>query len=231
MANEHTFVVNKKCPVCGMETPVIKVRSRLATLGVDNDYCCHYRGINQYLYHIWVCEHCGFAADEKTFLSVLPERHKNAVSKFLQEKKVHFIFNEERSVPDGLASLQLALYCAEAMNTSLARQAGMTLRMAWIYRMEKNQEKEREYMEKALHLYERSLYTERYPSDNLTDNMVMYLIGVTYSRLGNKEMASQFISRLISDRSLKVNNSSLYKDAKTLWEDLRAEHKEEQKEN
>ena len=231
MSTEFTFVVEKNCPICGKSTRVVKVKSRLVATQVDNDYCCHYRDFEPYRYHIWVCEHCGFAADEKTFLSVLPERHKNAVSKFLQEKKVHLIFNEERSVPDGLASLQLALYCAEAMNTSLARQAGMTLRMAWIYRMEKNQEKEREYMEKALQLYERSLYTERYPIDNLTDNMVMYLIGVTYSRLGNKEMASQFISRLISDRSLKVNNSSLYKDAKTLWEDLRAEHKEEQKEN
>ena len=72
MSTEFTFVVEKSCPICGKSTRVVKVKSRLVATQVDNDYCCHYRDFDPYLYHIWVCEPCGFAADEKVFLTALP---------------------------------------------------------------------------------------------------------------------------------------------------------------
>ena len=91
MANEFTFVVEKTCPVCGQETRVVKVKSRLMIQRTDDDYCCHYRDFNPYFYTILACEHCGYAADEKHFLTTLPDRHRTILQNFLKEKRVNFI--------------------------------------------------------------------------------------------------------------------------------------------
>lgn len=221
MSTEFTFVVEKTCPVCGENTRVVKVKSRLAATQVDDDYCCHYRDFNPYLYNIWVCEHCSFAADEKVFLSAMPEVYKNRIKKVLGEKHVHFQFQEERSVPDGIASMQLALFCAETIHASLARQAGMTLRLAWVYRIDGNKEKEEEYIKKALALYLRSFQIEHYPIDSLTDNMVMYLIGALYAHLGQREQAVVYLSRLLDSKNSGMLDDKLARDARRLWQSVR----------
>lgn len=196
MSSEFTFVVEKNCPVCGKSVKVVKVKSRLAAIGVDNDYCCHYRDFNPYLYHIWVCDGCGFAADEKVFLTALSPVRRELIGNALMEHHVHFEFNEERSVPDGIASLKLAIFCAEVLKAPLARQAGLAMRLAWVYRIDGQTEKEREASEQALNLYIRSLETEHYPIENLTDTMVTYLIGALYAELGDRKRRC-FISAIL----------------------------------
>ena len=75
MASEFTFIVNKTCPICKNSTRVVKLKAKLPVVSVDEDFCSHYKkGFNPYYYHIWVCEHCGFAGDEKNFLAVMPDR-------------------------------------------------------------------------------------------------------------------------------------------------------------
>ena len=222
MSTEFTFVVEKNCPICGKSTRVVKVKSRLVATQVDNDYCCHYRDFEPYRYHIWVCEHCGFAADEKVFLTALPMSKRELMGNALVEKNVHFDFHEERDVPDGIASVKLAIFCAEVLKAPLARRAGITLRLAWIYRLSGNRDKERIYLEKALNLYIRSLETERYPIDTLTDSMVMYLIGALYADLGVRDKAVLYLSRLVEEKNRSpVANDKLYRDARRLWQAVR----------
>ena len=230
MSSEFTFIVEKLCPVCGQSTRVVKVKSRLAAGPVDSDYCCHYRDFNPYLYHIWVCEHCGFAADEKVFLSAMPNVHREAIGNALVAKHVHFEFHEDRSVPDGIASLKLAMYCAEVLSAPLARQAGLAMRLAWVYRLEGQVEKEQETMQLALNLYIRSLETERYPIDNLTDNTVMYLIGALYAQLGENKKAVLYLSRLVDDKRGTAGEPKLVKDARKLWQQVREAEQEKQPE-
>ncbi len=230
MSSEFTFIVEKICPACGRSTRVVKVKSRLAGGEIDSDYCCHYRDFNPYLYHIWVCEYCGFAADEKVFLSAMPMVHREAVGNALVEKHVHFEFHEVRSVPDGIASLKLAMYCAEVLSAPLARQAGLAMRLAWVYRLDGQKEKEQEAMGTALNLYIRSLENERYPIENLTDNMVMYLIGALYAQLGENKKAVLYLSRLVEDRRGTAGEPKLVKDARKLWQQVREEEQEKQPE-
>lgn len=227
MSTEFTFLVEKCCPVCGRSTRVVKVKSRLVATQVDNDYCCHYRDFNPYLYHIWVCEHCSFAADEKVFLTSMPMSRRELMGNALVEKNVHFDFHEERDLPDGIASVKLAIFCAEVLKASLARQAGITMRLAWIYRLSGNREEEVIYLEKALKLYIRSLETERYPIDTLTDSMVMYLIGALYADLGDREKAVLYLSRLVDEkRRNPAGSEKLYRDARRLWQAVRESNKE-----
>lgn len=227
MANEQTFVVEKTCPVCGKTTRVVKVKSRLVAKRIDDDYCCHYEDFNPYFYTIWACEHCGYAADEKSFLARMPDRHRESLAKFLKEKRVSFLFSEKRGIPEAIASYYLAMYCAEVISAPLYRMAGMALRMAWIFRICGVADKEREWTLKAINYYERSLMSERYPVDNLQDSTVMYLIAVLFKRMGDVEHATAYLSRLINDKDLKLTNQKVYNDARNIWQDMRAEKSEE----
>ena len=145
----------------------------------------------------------------------------------LMEHHVHFEFNEERSVPDGIASLKLAIFCAEVLKAPLARQAGLAMRLAWVYRIDGQTEKEREASEQALNLYIRSLETEHYPIENLTDTMVTYLIGALYAELGERKKAVLYLSNIVGDKKNPITDAKLAKDARRLWQAVREQNQEE----
>ncbi len=221
MAEGLTFVVEKPCPICGKNTHVTKTRSRVIVEKKDVDFCTHYKDFNPYLYTIWVCEHCGYAADEKTFMSALPERQKETIWKFLQSKHVNFKFTETRGVPEAVASYRLAIYYAEMIGTSLAQRAGMYLKLAWVYRIAGDEANEKPLLRKAAELYDRSVMTERYPIGAMTDTMALFLVGAIYYELGEIETATQYISRLIGDQTLRTTEPQIYERARALWTDIR----------
>ena len=229
---EFTFIVEKKCPVCGESTRVVKVKSKLGVERTDEDFCVHYKDFNPYLYKIWFCEKCGYAADEKTFLGAMPAIHKKKIKEFLDNRKLGMQFVEERGVPDAVAAYKLAIFYAEMTEQPLAKRAGMYLGMAWIFRYSGEAEKEAEMMQKAADLYDQSIMTERYPQNGMSDDTAVYLIGAIYYRLKDYEKSTQYLSRLIGDQSLRDRDIQLYKRARDLWQSVRedrGEAKEEQK--
>lgn len=224
---QYTFTVEKKCPVCGETTRVVKVKSKLLAERTDEDFCVHYKDFNPYFYKIWFCEHCGFAADEKTFLGSIPLTHKRKIQEFLNSRKLGLKFVEERQVPDAVASFKLAIFYAELTGQSLAKRAGLYLELGWIYRASEEKEREGEMLERAISLYDRSLMTERYPINGLSDNTVIYLIGAIYYRLHDFEKSTQYLSRIIGDQRIRDEDIVLYKRARDLWQRVREENKEE----
>lgn len=224
---QYTFTVEKKCPICGETTRVVKVKSKLLAERTDEDFCVHYKDFNPYFYKIWFCEHCGFAADEKTFLGSIPLMHKRKIQEFLNSRKLGLKFVEERQVPDAVASFKLAIFYAELTGQSLAKRAGLYLELGWIYRASEEKEREDEMLERAISLYDRSLMTERYPINGLSDNTVIYLIGALYYRLHDFEKSTQYLSRIIGDQRIRDEDIVLYKRARDLWQRVREEKKEE----
>lgn len=224
---QYTFTVEKRCPICGETTRVVKVKSKLLAERTDEDFCVHYKDFNPYFYKIWFCEHCGFAADEKTFLGSIPLTHKRKIQEFLNSRKLGLKFVEERQVPDAVASFKLAIFYAELTGQSLAKRAGLYLELGWIYRASEEKEREDEMLERAISLYDRSLMTERYPINGLSDNTVIYLIGAIYYRLHDFEKSTQYLSRIIGDQRIRDEDIVLYKRARDLWQRVREENKEE----
>ena len=228
MAVGNTFLVEKICPICGKSTRVIKTRSRQIVERTDEDFCAHYKDFNPYYYTIWVCEHCGYAADEKHFLKAMPERSKKKIEEFLAGRAIGFQFVETRGVPEAVASFKLAIFYAELINAPLSHRAGLYLELAWLFRGSDEKEKEEQAMRKAIELYDESLMTERYPVGMLTDTTVIYLIGALYYRLGDLESTTQYLSRIISDNDSRIQERKLYEKARALWQDIRAEKKQQQ---
>ena len=95
--SEYTYTVEKPCPVCGEKTHVTKLKARLITLSTDEDFCVHYQGVNPYRYRVWLCEHCGFAADEKQFADEpLNARDKAKIQELMEGRKINLPYTEER---------------------------------------------------------------------------------------------------------------------------------------
>ena len=221
MSVGNTFVVERVCPVCGKTTRAVKVRSRLMALATDCDFCRHYKDFNPYFYTIWVCEHCAFAGDEKKFSAPLPEKHRQKIQQFLANRRAKFDFNEVRTLPEAVASFQLAIFFEELVNSSLGRQAGLYLELAWIYRLAKDTEREIPMLQKAVNLYEQSILTERYPIGGLTDTMAIYLVGAISYLIKDYDKSATYLSRIISDQTLRVTEPQVFEKARYLWQDVR----------
>ncbi|MGL5271118.1 MAG: DUF2225 domain-containing protein [Selenomonadaceae bacterium] len=223
----NTYVVQKTCPVCGASVPVTKVRSRLIALQTDDDFCVHYKDFNPYYYTVWVCEKCGYAADETHFLSLMPEKKRAIVQEFLKGKKIGIVHQELRTRVEAVAAFKLAIFYADLLHESPGHIAGLYLKMAWLFRESGDKQKENAALEQAANYYDKSLSTERYPLGTLTDVAVMYLIGAIQNRLGNVETATQYLSRIVSDREARTERS-IFTKARDLWQDIR-ERKEREK--
>ncbi len=218
---EFTFLIHKPCPICGETSRIVKTKSRLLAEKTDEDFCVHYKGFNPYFYRIWFCEHCGFAADEKHFLSVLPARKKQKIQEFLGKRHLGMEFTEVRGVPEAVASYKMAIFFEELIEGTYNTRAGLYLSLAWVYRDSGEKEKEMEAMQNAADFYDKSLMKERYPIGNMTDNMVIYLVGAIYFRMGDLDKATQYLSRIIGDQKARNMDAQLYKRARDLWQDVR----------
>ena len=225
MAVGKTFVVKRKCPVCEKETRIIKTRSRINVLARDDDGCVHYEDFNPYYYTIWVCEHCGYAADEATFEAKMPERHLKILRPALEAENIKLPFAEERTAGDAETAFLLALKYLEILKGKSSKRAKYAHQLAWIFRDNGDKRQEEEFMKMAAEFYEDALATERFPIGILTDNAVIYLLAAIYYRLNDKPKATIYLSQLISDKELRNSDPRIYDKSRDLWGEIRTEKK------
>ena len=218
---KYTIVLERKCPVCEQETRVVKCKSRMVAETKDLDLCVHYKGINPYLYTVWTCEHCGFAAEESKFLAYMPNKTREKLKEFLESVDMTMEFKEERSAADAISLCEMAILYSELTDNSPNRQAGLHLKIAWICRYIGEKEKERRSMQRAAELYALSLETERYPVGKMSDNTALYLTGVLYFMLNQLDEATKHLSRIIGDQSLRVSAPKIYEKARDIWQDIK----------
>ena len=218
---EKTFVVEKTCSICEEMTRVVKTRSRLAVTKRDEDGCVHYEDFNPYFYTIWTCEHCGFAADETTFTTKIPDRHLAILRGVLLNKNIKVPFVEERTLGNASTAFRLALKFLDIIDGKASKKAKYAHQLAWIYREDGDINQENEFMAKAAQYYEAALAKEHFPIGELTDNAVVYLVAAIYYRLGERQKCTSYLSRLIGDKSVREREPRIFDKARDLWGDIR----------
>jgi len=222
---KYTLVLEKNCPVCGRITKVTTTKTRLVAEISDVDLCVHYKNFNPYLYGVYVCENCGYAASQTRFLERMPERVRKAISSFLEKNDFKTPFVEERDKDEALTLFEMAVRFNEMFERSPGRQALLYQKMAWICRIEEDEMLEREYMQKSAQLFEESITTERYPIEKVSDNIATYLIGVDYYMLGDIEKATKYLGQIITSNNIRSSAPKLYERARDIWQDIRAAKK------
>ena len=218
---KYTFVLERPCPVCGHNTRVVKCKSRLIAETTDLDLCIHYKDFNPYLYRVWACEHCGFAADEQKFLRRMPEKTQEKLLQFMQTADLALPFVEERTSEQAIQYLEMAILFNELSDPSPNRRANLYLIMAWIYRYDGNAEKEREALDKAAELFDLSLDTENYPVDKMSDTMATYLTGAIHVLRKDYDKATKHLSRIISNQALRTSAPKLFEMARDMWQEIK----------
>jgi hypothetical protein len=93
--------------------------------------------------------------------------------------------------------------------------------MAWVYRDTDDRDKENEALLRAAELYEKSVMTEHYPINGMSDMMAIYMTGAAYYRLENYEKATQMLSQIMSDQEVRKNDAKLFERTQNLWLELR----------
>ena len=220
-AEKYTFVLERPCPVCGLTTHVVKCKSRLIAEKTDLDLCIHYKDFNPYLYRVWACEHCGYAADEQKFIRRLPEKTQEKLLHFLQTTNLALPFVEERTSQQAIQYLEMAILFNELADPSPNRRANLYLIMAWIHRYDGNAEKERAAIDNAAELFDLSLDTENYPVDKMSDTMATYLAGAIHVVRQDYDKATRHLSRIISNQGLRSTAPKLYEMARDMWQDIK----------
>jgi len=219
--SDYRLILERPCPVCENNTRIIKYKSTLPVSKRDLDFCIQYNGINPYLYTALSCEHCGYTAEEKKFLTKLPNKYREKLAEFLADGSMVMKFNENRSLEEAVSLTEMAILFCEMTDNSPSRKANLVMRIAWMFRYAKNKEKENEYLKKAIPLYEEALKNERAYAGNLTGNMVVYLLGAINFLIGDYDASTTHLSRIISDKNARVTEARIYDLAKDLWQDIR----------
>ena len=224
-AEKFTVIANRKCPICENDTRVVKPKARLNVEKRDVDYCVHYKDFNPYLYTVFTCEHCGFAAEEKKFSGAWPNKLKETVREFLKQNDMKLPFVEERNAEDALSLFELAILFSELTDQSKGRQAILNLNAAWVCRCEGLADRERDFMEQAAENFTVALDNERWPINGISDDMATYLCAAIYFLLGEYDKSTTWLGKIMNNANLRAKAPKLFEQARDMWQDIKRANK------
>lgn len=222
--SEALYEKSSKCIICNNSFNSKKLRATACRLDKrEEDFYTSYKGHNPMHYEILVCPHCGYAATETSFDS-LSAKEINDIKEMLSGKVIGRSFCGERTVNDALDSFKLALFMAKARAAKNSVIAGLSLKLAWIYR-EMKDTKEKDFLEYALEQYKQAYDNESLPLGNLDEISVQYLIGELSRRLGKFKEAVFWFNKAVSNPD-RAKNPRIEKMSREQWIIAKEQHKQ-----
>ena len=216
------YFAEKECAICDQKFEVARVRSRLALVKQDTDFCAYYRDINPYYYTVWACPHCGYAARDTDF-SEVTDTVKTKINAFLAEREVKVNLCGIRTREQAIVAYKLAIFYMELIGEKASKRAELYLRLGWLYREDQQEDEEKKVLAKACEWFEQALARERMPLGNMSELTVMYLVADLLRRTGEKEKAMLYLSRVVASPLAKVEKR-IADLARDLWQEMRAAH-------
>ncbi len=214
------YSVGKNCPVCNREFMVTQVRSRLVKLKEDSDFCSYFRGVNPYYYTVWVCPHCGYAAQDSLFYK-LAAGELAKISKFLHQRDVKLDLTGVRTREQAIDAYKLAIFYEELIDIKASRLGGLYLRMAWLAREGEDTAAEQRALRRAVECYEQALFREKLPIGHMTEVTLTYMVGELFRRIGEEDKALPYFSKVVSSPQAKLEGRILTM-ARDGWQKIRA---------
>lgn len=196
---KHLYDKEITCPVCGnkFKVKVTKVNSpRIASK--DSDFFINYKNINPYFYDVWLCNNCGYSAlkiDFPNIRSFQKDLVKNTITIKWTKKDFPEIFN----VDDAIKRYKLALITAVTIKSRNSIQAMILLKIAWMYRIKKDSEKEKLFLKDSAEAFFKAYNLEDFPIQGMNRDSINYLLGELNRRIGNKEEALKWYSQVFNN--------------------------------
>ena len=213
--SEALYEKSIKCIICNNSFTSKRLRATACRLDKrEEDFYTTYKGHNPMHYEILVCPHCGYAASESSFGSLSPKEITDT-KEILSGKIIGRNFCGERTVNDALDSFKIALFMAKARDAKDSVIAGLSLKLAWVYR-EMKDSKENDFLEHALKHYKLAYDKENLPLGNLDEISVQYLLGELSRRLEKFKDAVFWFNKAVSNPE-RANNPRIEKMAREQW--------------
>lgn len=204
-----------KCPVCLFKFSSTRIKTKaVKVISKDEDFCNHYEDYNPLYYEIFICPSCGYGASSNSF-DAIDEREKAILAEAFKKREVGRDFGGIRNHIDALDSFKIALFTANLKRARCSIIAGLSLKTAWLYRFEKD-ENEKDFLEMALKYYIEAYNTEDFDDVGIGELTVIYLIGELYRRTGKYKDAIKWFNIVINHLD-KNNNKRIEKLAREQW--------------
>lgn len=223
---EITPFYDKKmvCINCSQHFTTTKIRSRFVrVVSHDTDFKPIYPNseISPIYYNVAVCPNCGFAFSDD-FSPYFAPQTKETIAKQITEKWHGRSYGGERTADEAIEALKLAYLSAILKKEKAISIAGITLRIAWLYREKEDLEEELRFLTTARNMYIDSYAEGDYVGTQMSEARILYMIAELSYRIGDEEEAVRNFSRVI-ERQRSTTDPQVVKLAKERWQDIREE--------
>ncbi|MEW9094417.1 MAG: DUF2225 domain-containing protein [Clostridiaceae bacterium] len=204
------------CPVCGYAFKAKSVKSSYYRIGKkDSDFFIRYLTINPYFYDVWLCNSCGYAALKVDFEN-LKEREIKKIEKVIKARWKSREYPENYDENIAIERYKLALLNYAVIDSKSSKKALTCLKLAWMYRLLKDEENEITFLRQALEGFNHAFFNEFFPIYGMNKFTVMYLIGELHRRVGEYDNALLWYSQVITTPGVSQKLKELARDGKDL---------------
>lgn len=212
------------CMNCDHRFETTKIRSRFVRISSqDTDFKPIYvdEEINPMFYNVSVCPQCGFAFTDDTS-PYFPPGAKDTIQQTITAKWNGRSFGSLRNIDEAIETYKLAYLSATVKKEKSISLAGLTLRIAWLYRTKEQFDEEMRFLMIARNMYDTAYSEGDYVGTQMSETRVMYLIAELSRRLGEEEQAVRSFSRVIEQQRTSLE-PQIIEMAKERWREMREE--------
>ncbi|MDW0110961.1 DUF2225 domain-containing protein [Sporosarcina aquimarina] len=219
--DKHTACLNCKVPFT-----TTKVRSRFVRVSsTDSDFKPNYLdpAVNPLFYNIAVCPTCGFSFTDDFSPNFAQGTKEQIESMITAGWKPHSL-GGIREIEEAISSYKLGYLSAMVKKEKALTIAGITIRTAWLYRIQENHEEEHRFLTLARNLYEEAYIAGDHIGTQMSETRVLYMVAECSLRIGDSEKATQFFSKIIENQRTSTE-PQLIELAKERWQEMRQQKK------
>ncbi|WP_078414183.1 DUF2225 domain-containing protein [Priestia abyssalis] len=189
------------------------------------DFFTHYENedLNPTLYHVNVCPHCGFSATEDFSPYFAPKSLDYIKEKVCSQWNMQN-YGEKRGIEQTINSHKLAIYRASLKKEKHITIAGLLLRLAWLYRIKEQMEKEHRFLAYARQEYIESYSTDDFRGTQMGTVRILYIIGELSKRIGDEKQAALYFSKIIQKHA-QSGDQKIVEMASERWCEIREQQK------
>jgi uncharacterized protein (DUF2225 family) len=198
------FAQEQTCPVCATKFSVQRVRSSALRIARrDTDYCIYYEGPNPFIYSVWVCPECHYAATDQQFNITFSDFQIDRLKKGLDLlKRTEPDFSGERNWDTVIRGCELAIRTAQIYQAKTSYLGALFLRAAWACRFAGQPAREKEFISEAANQYQKAYEGDSHHTKTSEPKM-LYLIGELHRRAGRPKESIIWYSRAVSHPNAK----------------------------
>lgn len=216
------YEVNCTCLYCDHRFTSTKVKTSKAKVTKrDSDFCIHYDGPNPLFYDILICPGCGFAF-YNSYRKLRDFQREKLEEAYISKVTVPEM-TKERTIEEAIHAFKLALLTADIIRERKFITANLALKLAWLYRIEKDKEQELRFLKQALNDYIYMMANENIEQEGVNEDRLLYLMADLNSRLDNYTEARKLFSQLITGKKVSLRYKSMAIDR---WQEYKDEVEE-----